>query len=78
MKLPSAGAPHLTYCTNIHAGETWPEVQANLERYVVAVKERVARDPTAREVMRQPERNAGDRRGEHRRRTRKPERRAGQ
>ena len=44
MKLPSAGAPHLTYCTNIHAGETWPEVQANLERYVVAVKERVARD----------------------------------
>ena len=44
MKLPSAGGPHLTYCTNIHAGETWPEVQANLARYVVAVKERVARD----------------------------------
>jgi sugar phosphate isomerase/epimerase len=36
------GGPHLTYCTNIHAGETWPEVRQNLERYVVAVKQRVA------------------------------------
>jgi sugar phosphate isomerase/epimerase len=44
MKLTSPGAPHLTYCTNIHAGETWPEVRANLERYVVAVKARVAPD----------------------------------
>lgn len=46
MKLAAPGAPHLTYCTNIHAGETWPEVRANLERYVVAVKARVA--PRAR------------------------------
>jgi sugar phosphate isomerase/epimerase len=44
VKLPSAGQPHLTYCTNIHAGETWAEVRANLERYVVAVKARVAPD----------------------------------
>jgi sugar phosphate isomerase/epimerase len=44
MKLTSPGAPHLTYCTNIHAGESWPEVRANLERYVVAVKARVAPD----------------------------------
>jgi len=45
MKLRTpGGAPHLTYCTNIHAGETWPEVHANLERYVVAVKSRVASD----------------------------------
>ena len=36
-----AGA-HLGYCTNIHAGESWDEVRANLERYVVRVKERVA------------------------------------
>ena len=42
MKQPLPGAPHLTYCTNIHAGETWPEVRQNLERYVVAVKQRVA------------------------------------
>jgi sugar phosphate isomerase/epimerase len=44
LKLSSAGQPHLTYCTNIHAGETWAEVRANLERYVVAVKSRVAPD----------------------------------
>lgn len=36
------GGVHLTYCTNIHAGETWPEVRANLERFVPAVRERVA------------------------------------
>ncbi|HEV8436829.1 MAG TPA: metabolite traffic protein EboE [Methylomirabilota bacterium] len=44
MKLSAPGQPHLTYCTNIHAGETWAEVRANLERYVVAVKSRVAPD----------------------------------
>jgi sugar phosphate isomerase/epimerase len=33
---------HLTYCTNIHPGESWPEVRANLERYLVPVRERVA------------------------------------
>jgi len=35
---------HLTYCTNIHPGESWPEVRANLERHVVAVKQRVCPD----------------------------------
>ncbi len=44
MRLAAAGRPHLTYCTNIHAGETWGEVRGNLERYVVAVKARVAPD----------------------------------
>ncbi len=40
------GGAHLTYCTNIHAGESWAEVRANLERYVTAVKARVApREP---------------------------------
>lgn len=33
---------HLTYCTNIHPGETWAEVRANLARYVVPVRERFA------------------------------------
>jgi len=38
------GAAHLTYCTNIHAGESWHEVQGNILRHVVAVKQRVAPD----------------------------------
>jgi hypothetical protein len=32
----------LTYCTNIHPGETWPEVRANLERHLLAVRHEVA------------------------------------
>jgi sugar phosphate isomerase/epimerase len=40
MRLGRSGA-HLTYCTNIHPGETWPEVRANLETHVAAVKQRV-------------------------------------
>src|SRR5437868_8922540 len=35
-------APHLSYCTNIHPGESWAEARANLERYLVPVRERVA------------------------------------
>lgn len=42
MRLRCAGAPHLTYCTNIHPGETWPEVRANLKEHVIAVRDRVA------------------------------------
>jgi sugar phosphate isomerase/epimerase len=38
------GDAHLTYCTNIHAGESWAEVRANVERHVVDVKHRVAPD----------------------------------
>jgi sugar phosphate isomerase/epimerase len=33
---------HLSYCTNIHPGETWDEVRANLVRYLVPVRERFA------------------------------------
>jgi sugar phosphate isomerase/epimerase len=44
VRLAVPGEPHLTYCTNIHPGETWPEVRANLERHVRAVKARVAPD----------------------------------
>lgn len=36
------GLAHLTYCSNIHPGETWAEVRANLERYVPSVRDRVA------------------------------------
>lgn len=44
MRLAAPGRPHLTYCTNIHAGESWEEVRGNLERYVTAVKARVTPD----------------------------------
>jgi sugar phosphate isomerase/epimerase len=40
--LRSAGGPHLTYCTNIHPGESWAEVRRNVERLVCAVKARIA------------------------------------
>jgi hypothetical protein len=33
---------HLTYCTNIHPGNGWSEVFANLQRYVPALKARFA------------------------------------
>ena len=38
------GLGHLTYCTNIHRGETWPEVLAALERHLPAVKASFAPD----------------------------------
>jgi len=38
MKLDADGNVHLTYCTNIHAGETWTEVRASLEEYLPRVK----------------------------------------
>ncbi len=44
MRLSAPGRPHLTYCTNIHPGESWEEVRANLERFVLPVKTRVAPD----------------------------------
>lgn len=33
---------HLTYCTNIHAGESWPDHFAQLQRYIPAVKAQVS------------------------------------
>lgn len=40
MKLPDG--THLTYCSNIHPGETWPDVRANLERFVPEIRDQVA------------------------------------
>jgi len=37
-------AGHLTYCTNVHAGETWADVRDHLARAVPAVKARVCPD----------------------------------
>ena len=38
------GAPHLTYCTNIHAGESWPDIRASLESHLPEVKREVSPD----------------------------------
>jgi sugar phosphate isomerase/epimerase len=44
VKVRAAGAPHLTYCTNIHPGESWSEVKDVVESHVTAVKDAVAGD----------------------------------
>jgi sugar phosphate isomerase/epimerase len=38
------GDVHLTYCTNIHAGESWPDIRASLDAHVPAIKSAVAPD----------------------------------
>jgi len=43
MKLDALpGNVHLTYCTNIHAGESWPDICASLDAHVPAIKAAVA------------------------------------
>lgn len=44
MQLPLPGRPHLTYCTNIHAGETWAEINTALRRNLPAVKAAISPD----------------------------------
>ena len=41
MKLAGPAGAHLTYCTNIHPGESWAEVREALRTHVVGVKQRV-------------------------------------
>jgi hypothetical protein len=36
------GDVHLTYCTNIHAGESWHDIRASLDEHVPAIKMSVA------------------------------------
>jgi sugar phosphate isomerase/epimerase len=38
------GDVHLTYCTNIHAGESWPDIRASLDAHVPEIKTAVAPD----------------------------------
>jgi hypothetical protein len=38
------GARQLTYCTNIHPANGWPQVRANLEQYAPALKARYSPD----------------------------------
>lgn len=35
---------HLTYCTNIHPGESWAETYFNLKKYIPAIKQEVSPD----------------------------------
>jgi hypothetical protein len=42
MKIGTNGCFHLTYCTNIHPGESWREVFANLKQYVPVLKARLS------------------------------------
>jgi sugar phosphate isomerase/epimerase len=44
MQLVLPGSPHLTYCTNIHAGETWAEIEASVAKHVSEVKSLVSPD----------------------------------
>src|ERR1700692_3323451 len=38
------GNVNLTYCTNIHAGESWPDIRASLDAHVPAIKAAVTPD----------------------------------
>jgi sugar phosphate isomerase/epimerase len=44
VQLERAGAIHLTYCTNIHPGNGWREVDANVRRFAPALKRRLSPD----------------------------------
>lgn len=44
MQIDGAGRAHLTYCTNIHPGNGWPEVEANIRRFAPPLKRRLAAD----------------------------------
>src|SRR5438876_3757798 len=37
-----SGDVHLTYCTNIHAGQTWQDIRTSLDEHVPAIKSTVA------------------------------------
>lgn len=42
MQPDGVAGPYLTYCTNIHPGQTWATVRENFDRYVLPVREQVA------------------------------------
>lgn len=44
MQLPTDSLAHLTYCTNIHPGESWPQVFTNLHNHTVRLKQRLCPD----------------------------------
>lgn len=42
MRIDNAGFFHLAYCSNIHPGESWAEVNANLQNYIPQIKKSIA------------------------------------
>src|SRR2546421_126131 len=44
MRLTTPAGAHLTYCTNIHPGDTWSATYRNLRNYVPAIKSCLAPD----------------------------------
>ncbi|MGK7924170.1 MAG: metabolite traffic protein EboE, partial [Spirulina sp.] len=44
MKISPMSNVHLTYCTNIHPGESWREVFDNLQQYLPVLKARLSPD----------------------------------
>src|SRR6476469_7344405 len=42
MRLQIPGGVHLTYCTNIHAGESWQDIRSSLDEHVPDIKSRLA------------------------------------
>src|SRR5690242_3662081 len=44
MQLELPGSPHLTYCTNIHAGERWSDIDAALRMHLPDIKRQVSPD----------------------------------
>ena len=42
MPVHYSGPPLVGYCTNVHAGRNWSEIQVNLERHAVRVRELLA------------------------------------
>lgn len=44
MQLSLPGQPHLTYCTNIHAGETWADIRSALACHLPVVKQQISPD----------------------------------
>jgi sugar phosphate isomerase/epimerase len=42
MQPDGASGPHLTYCSNIHPGESWASVRENFDRYVLPVRDDLA------------------------------------
>ena len=41
MRIPGSAASHLTYCTNMHAGESWERMFRGIREYTLPIRDRV-------------------------------------
>ena len=41
MKIPGRAASHLTYCTNMHAGETWEQMFRGIRQFTLPIRDRI-------------------------------------